>query len=53
MTAIQQPRVGGERLGMAPWSPDQINPGAENRSRPRYRSKGCSTRWLFVAASVK
>ena len=36
MKAIQQPHVDGKRLGRPLWSRGQINPGAENRSRPRF-----------------
>ena len=36
MKAIQQPHVDGKRLGRPRWSRGQINPGAENRSRPGF-----------------
>ena len=39
MKAIQQPHVDGKRLGRLLWSRGQINPGAENRSRPRFLIK--------------
>ena len=40
MTAIQQPRVGGERLGMAPWSPDQITPELKIAPVPDIAARG-------------